>query len=96
MVVVEAPAEVRLARLADARGMSADDARARMAAQATDAERRAVADHVIVNDGDRSQLAAAVDRLCSVESGVERPCDAKAERVRRRRADRAARDRRGC
>ena len=62
VVVVEAHADVRLERLV-ARGMAADDARARMAAQATDAERRAVADHVLVNDGDKADLAERVDEL---------------------------------
>ena len=62
VVVVEAHAEVRLERLV-ARGMAADDARARMAAQATDAERRAVADHVLVNDGDEADLAERGDEL---------------------------------
>jgi dephospho-CoA kinase len=62
VVVVEAHAEVRLERLV-AKGMAADDARARMAAQATDAERRAVADHVLVNDGDEADLAERVDEL---------------------------------
>ena len=62
VVVVEAHADVRLRRLV-ARGMAADDARARMAAQATDAERRAVADHVLVNDGDEADLAERVDEL---------------------------------
>ena len=61
VVVVEAPLEVRLARLAQ-RGMTADDARARMAAQATDDQRRAVADYVIDNGRDlewlREQVAA--------------------------------------
>ena len=62
VVVVEAHADVRLERLV-ARGMAAADARARMAAQATDAERRAVADHVLVNDGDEADLAERVDEL---------------------------------
>ena len=62
VVVVEAHADVRLERLV-ARGMAADDARARMAAQATDAERRAVADHVLVNDGDEADLAERGDEL---------------------------------
>ena len=62
VVVVEAHAEVRLERLV-ARGMAADDARARMAAQATDTERRAVADHVLANDGDEADLAQRVDEL---------------------------------
>ncbi len=62
VVVVEAGAEVRLERLV-ARGMTADDARSRMAAQATDADRRAVADHVVVNDADEATLAGKVDEL---------------------------------
>ena len=62
VVVVEAHADVRLERLV-ARGMAADDARARMAAQATDVERRAVADHVLVNDGNEADLAKRVDKL---------------------------------
>jgi len=60
--VVEARAEVRLERLV-ARGMAVDDARARMAAQATDADRRAVADHVVVNNADEAALAHQVDEL---------------------------------
>lgn len=62
VVVVEAPAELRLARLA-ARGLPPADARARMAQQADDAARRAVADEILPNSGDLSQLAAAVDQL---------------------------------
>ena len=62
VVVVEADREIRLARLAG-RGMTAEDASARMAAQTNDAERRAVADHVVVNNGDEIELAAEVDRL---------------------------------
>lgn len=62
VVVVEADLEIRLARLVD-RGMTVEDASARMAAQADDAKRRAVADHVVVNNGDEVELAAEVDRL---------------------------------
>jgi dephospho-CoA kinase len=43
--------------------MTVENASARMAAQADDAERRAVADHVVVNNGDEVELAAEVDRL---------------------------------
>ena len=64
VVVVVADVDVRLRRLAG-RGMRPDDARARMANQAGDDERRAVADEVVVNDGDRAELAAQVDRLWS-------------------------------
>ena len=47
VIVVEAPDEVRVGRLLQERNMSEADARARMSAQATNAERRAVADYVI-------------------------------------------------
>lgn len=63
VVVVEAPLEVRVARLVSARGVDEADARARIAAQASDEARRAVADHVIVNDGDLAALEAQVDAL---------------------------------
>jgi dephospho-CoA kinase len=60
VLVVEADPEIRVQRLVG-RGLSADDARARMASQATDGERRAVADVVVRNDGDRAALAAQVE-----------------------------------
>ena len=62
VVVVEAPVEVRLPRLVQ-RGLTEEQARARMASQATDAQRRALADHVIVNDGSPDELGAAVGRV---------------------------------
>ena len=62
VVVVEADREVRLQRLAQ-RGMGRTDAESRMASQATDAERLAAADHVLVNNGDPTTLSAAVDDL---------------------------------
>jgi dephospho-CoA kinase len=49
VLVISADEDTRIARLA-ARGMSEDDARARMALQASDAERREIADWVIEND----------------------------------------------
>ena len=62
VVVVEAPEAVRLPRLLE-RGLTEEQARARMASQATDDRRRAVADHVIVNDGSPEELVAAVDAV---------------------------------
>ena len=62
VVVVEAPEEVRLSRLLE-RGLSEDQARARMVSQATNAQRRALAHHVIVNDGTAEELSAAVDQV---------------------------------
>jgi dephospho-CoA kinase len=63
VVVVTASVPSRLRRLAGYRGMSAEEARSRMAAQATDEQRRAVADVVLDNDGSLEDLRAAVDRL---------------------------------
>jgi dephospho-CoA kinase len=68
VVVVEADPEVRLARLLE-RGMSADDARARMASQATDDERRTIADHILANDGDEAALDHQVDTLWATLTG---------------------------
>ncbi len=62
IVVVEAPRELRLDRLVG-RGLDRADAEARMAAQATDEERRAVATHLLDNSGDRAHLAAQIDTL---------------------------------
>ena len=63
VVVVLAAADVRLRRLQDTRGMSEEQARARMAAQATDEERRAVADVVLDNSGTLADLHRQVDEL---------------------------------
>jgi dephospho-CoA kinase len=62
VLVVEADEATRVDRLVQ-RGLTADDARARIASQATDEQRRAVADVVLRNDGDRAELAAQVDRF---------------------------------
>ena len=62
VIVVEAPREVRLRRL-EARGIGRADAEARMAAQASDAERREVATWVLDNGGDREALRRQVDAL---------------------------------
>lgn len=62
VVAVESALPVRLARLTE-RGLPPDQAQARMAAQATDAERRAVASEVIVNDATLADLSAQVDQV---------------------------------
>jgi dephospho-CoA kinase len=63
VVVVHADAEVRVSRLVGSRGMSEEDARARIAAQATDEQRRAAADVWLDNNGSPDALTAAVDAL---------------------------------
>ena len=62
VLVVEADPATRVARLVQ-RGLTAEDARARMAAQATDEQRRAVADVVLDNSGTLEELEAQVDRF---------------------------------
>lgn len=62
VVIVEAPEAVRLERLVG-RGMALDDARRRMATQATDAERRTVADVVLDNSGSPEDLERQIESL---------------------------------
>lgn len=63
VLVVTAPLPVRLARLADSRGMPEAEARARIAAQATDEQRAAVADVLIDNSDTPRHLRVAVGDL---------------------------------
>jgi dephospho-CoA kinase len=62
VIVVEAPREVRLARL-EARGVDRADAEARMGAQADDEERRELATYVVDNAGDRAALERQIDEV---------------------------------
>jgi len=62
VLVVDAPEEVAVARLVGERGLTEDDARARMAAQATREARLAIADMVIDNRGDLDHLRSEVER----------------------------------
>jgi len=56
VVIVHADVEVRLRRLVEQRGMSEEDARARIAAQADDEQRRAVADVWLDNSSTQQDL----------------------------------------
>ena len=62
VVVVETPMDVRLPRLVE-RGMTRDEAQARIDSQASDEERRAVAQFLVGNGGDLDALNVAVDEL---------------------------------
>lgn len=62
VVLVTAAPDLALSR-GMARGFSAADVRGRQAAQPADAERRALADWVVENDGNLAQLEAQVGRL---------------------------------
>jgi dephospho-CoA kinase len=62
VIVVEAPSALRLDRL-EARGVPVADAERRMALQASDEERRAVATWVLDNSGDRAHLERQIDAI---------------------------------
>lgn len=63
VVVVDAPADVRLERLVALRGMDREQARSRIAAQISDEERRAMADVVIDSSGTIEHTMEQVDAL---------------------------------
>jgi dephospho-CoA kinase len=63
VIVVDAPPDVQVERLARQRGMTAEDAIARMAAQATREQRLAVADIVIDNSGTLADLDSRVKEV---------------------------------
>lgn len=60
VVVVRTPLATRLQRLVSSRGMSEEDARARIAAQATDEQREAIATWIIDNGGSLEETAEQV------------------------------------
>ncbi|MGQ0430958.1 MAG: dephospho-CoA kinase [Microthrixaceae bacterium] len=60
LVVVDVDPEIAVQRLVEQRGMREDDARARMARQASRADRLAKADIVIDNSGSLDELDAAI------------------------------------
>lgn len=63
VVIADAPAEVREDRLVRLRGMSREDAERRIRSQASDAERRAIADAVIDTSGSERRTIEQVDAL---------------------------------
>jgi len=62
VVVVDAPLELRVARVAAHRGFPPEQVRARDAAQWPAARKRALADVVIVNDGDQGRLEEQIEQ----------------------------------
>lgn len=63
ILVIDCPPEVQVARLAARDNETPETARAMLSAQATRAERLAIADDVIVNAGTRTDLQEAVNAL---------------------------------
>jgi dephospho-CoA kinase len=77
VVVVDAPREVRLARLVESRGLTRAEAESRLAAQADDEARLAVADVTLDGGGEVDDLRAEVDALWErVEREVAEESDA--------------------
>jgi dephospho-CoA kinase len=64
IITVESSLENRLQRL-KGRGLSLSESEARISAQATSEQRRAIADYVIENDGTPAQLFAQIERIWS-------------------------------
>ena len=63
ILTVSAPVNLRVERLVQSRGMTEAEARARIAAQASDDQRESVADYVINADCTMEELFAQVDRI---------------------------------
>ena len=63
IVTVSAPEDLRVERLVQSRGMTETEAKARIAAQASDEQREAIADFVINADCTMEELFAQVDRI---------------------------------
>jgi dephospho-CoA kinase len=63
VLVVDAPDDIRIRRMLEHRGMAADEARSRMAAQASREARLAAADAVLDNSGTMEHLVEQVDLL---------------------------------
>lgn len=63
VIVVRTSLEKRLTRLMETRGMAEEDARARIAAQATDTQRAAIATWIIDNDGSAENTQTQVERI---------------------------------
>jgi dephospho-CoA kinase len=63
VVVVTAPEARQVERVGARDGLPGEAARARIASQSTTADKVAVADHVIVNDGGLAELEARVQAV---------------------------------
>ena len=63
VVVVDVPVETQVERMVELRGMSEEEARARVAAQATREQRLAIATHVIDNTGTLEDLRERVTEV---------------------------------
>ena len=72
VIAIVAPQEVRISR-AVAAGRAEDDARRRLAVQASDAQRAELADVVIVNDNDKGRFLGELQRVWEERLAVGEP-----------------------
>jgi len=72
VVVVDAPAAMRIERLVQHRGMSRQEAEGRVGAQASDADRLALADHVVDATGTLEDTVRSADQVWAVVAPVPR------------------------
>jgi dephospho-CoA kinase len=72
VLVVDVPPEIQLDRLMNARGMSEDEARARIASQASREDRLAAADLLVDNSGTLADLDRRIDEIWSALTAAER------------------------
>ena len=63
VIVVDVPVEIAVSRLVEFRNMKEDDAKARIAKQASRDDRLKIADQVIDNSGDMEMLSKQVDAV---------------------------------
>ena len=63
IITISAPEQIRIERLMASRGMTEQQAKERIAAQATDVQREAIADYVINSDCSMPELLDQVDRV---------------------------------
>jgi dephospho-CoA kinase len=71
LVVVDAPEELRVARVVKRDGSQEADVRARMAAQATPDDKRKLATFLVDNDGDLARLRAQVEAMLDALAAPE-------------------------
>lgn len=77
VVVVDAPADVRQRRVCESRGLSPEEFAAMDQAQWKGERKRAEADHVIWNDGDRSKLEAEARQTWDAVTGASAAWEAR-------------------
>lgn len=75
IVVVDVPVETAVSRLVDQRGMTAEDAHARIAKQASREQRAAIADRIIDNSGTLAELERSVDEVWAWAQGLPPAAD---------------------